>query len=146
MLELELEHKEWTVERALTTREFDLGWMRFPEGSVAGQRRVYIGHAHGRPVVQLVLCWTMTQEGLDRDWGNIEGYRIEIEGEPSITANILFEPPRIEGLSDEKDVMGVLLVGTAMAAVNAIPFVCQAPSGLTTPAGLPMFGARFAVQ
>jgi hypothetical protein len=30
--------------------------------------------------------------------------------------------------------MGVLLLGTAMAAVNAIPSVCTAPSGFTTPA------------
>jgi hypothetical protein len=56
-----------------------------------------------------------------------------------------FETPKIAGLSDETDVMNVLMVGTAMPAVHAIPFVCAAPPGLTTPAKLPVFGARYAV-
>ena len=71
-----------------------------------------------------------------------EGYWIEIEGEPRVEAAISFLPPVTPGLSDEPDVMSVLLVGTAMAAVNAVPFVCEAAPGHTTPAKLPVFGAR----
>jgi 2,4-diaminopentanoate dehydrogenase len=145
MLELELERKEWTVERAAATADIDLGWMTFPKGTVAGQRRSYIGYAHGRPVVTLTTCWTMTFDALDRAWNDPEGYRIEIEGEPRVEATIAFETPKIAGLSDETDVMSVLMVGAAMPAVHAIPFVCAAPPGLTTPTKLPLFGARYAV-
>jgi len=53
--------------------------------------------------------------------------------------------PATPGLSDEPNIMSVLLVGTAMAAVNAIPFVCDARPGHTTPGRLPVFGARHRV-
>lgn len=145
MLELELDKKEASVERAAATRDIDLGWMRFPAGSVAGQRRTYIGHARGRPVIELAICWTMSYDSLDPQWVEPEGFRIEIEGEPRVDATIRFELPRLEGLSDEADVMSVLMVGTAMPAVHAIPFVCDAAPGVTTPAALPVFGARHAV-
>jgi hypothetical protein len=145
MLELELESKEAFVERAVATRDIDVGWMRFPKGTVAGQRRTYLGHARGRPIVELAICWTMSYDALDPQWVEPQGYRLEIEGEPRVDATIRFELPRLEGLSDEPDVMSVLMVGTAMPAVHAIPFVCDAPPGVTTPAGLPIFGARYAV-
>lgn len=145
MLAVELHEKEALVERAAATQDLDLGWMHIPEGSLAGTRRTYRGHVRGRPVVELQVCWTMTHDHLDRDWKLPEGYRIEIEGEPRVEASITFGPSLVEGLSDETDVMGVLLVGTAMAAVNAIPLVCSARPGLTTPARLPVLGARHAV-
>jgi hypothetical protein len=145
MLEMVLDTKEAFVERAAATRDIDLGWMRLPKGTLAGHRRTYVGHAHGRPVIEVHICWTMSNDALDRQWNEPEGYRIEIEGEPRVVANITFEPPRLEGLSVERDPMGVLLVGTAMAAVHAIPFVCAAPPGFTTPAKLPVIAARHAV-
>ena len=40
MLEIQLERKEAYLERAAATRDLDLGWITFPKGSVAGQRRV----------------------------------------------------------------------------------------------------------
>ncbi|MHB1777443.1 MAG: NAD(P)H-dependent amine dehydrogenase family protein [Acidimicrobiales bacterium] len=145
MLEVELDTKEGLVERAIAVRDLDLGWMRFPEGSVAGQRRTYRGLLEGEPVVTLAICWTMSDDGLDPQWSGEEGFRIEIEGEPRVDASVRFGLPLTPGLSDEPDVMGVLMVGTAMAAVHAIPFVCQAAPGLITPADLPIYGARHSV-
>jgi hypothetical protein len=141
MMAVEFDHKEAFVEHLAATKDIDLGWLQIPAGTLGGMRRRYVGHAHGREAVELTICWTMTDE-LDGDWAAFEGYRIEIEGEPRIDATIVYSPPRLEGLSDEKDPMGVLLVGTAMAAVNAIPFVVAAAPGLTTPARLPIFGGR----
>lgn len=145
MLELELETKDAFVERAVATRDLDLGWMRFPKGTVAGQRRTYRGHARGRQVVTLAICWTMSDDGLEPQWSGPEGFRIEIEGEPRVDATIRFELPKTPGLSEEADIMSVLMVGTAMAAVHAIPFVCGANPGVITPADLPIYGARHGV-
>jgi len=146
MLEVELDAKEGVVERAVATRDIDLGWMRFPRGTVAGQRRTYRGYVEGRAIVTLAICWTMSNDGLDPQWSGPEGFRIEIEGEPRVDATVRFGLPLAPGLSDEPDVMSVLMVGTAMAAVHAIPFVCQAAPGLITPADLPIYGARHSLK
>jgi len=145
MLEVQLERKEAYLERAAATRDLDLGWIEFPKGSVAGQRRVYRGFAYGRMVLELSQCWTMSYDALEPQWCEPEGFHIRIEGEPRVDATIRFELPSSPDRSKETDVMGVLLLGTAMAAVNAIPRVCMAPSGFITPASLPASGARFAV-
>jgi hypothetical protein len=145
MLEIQLERKDAYLERAAATRDLDLGWMQFPQGSVAGQRRVYRGYAHDRMVVELSQCWTMSYDALEPQWSEPEGFHITIEGEPRVDATIRFGLPSDPALSKETDVMGVLLLGTAMAAVNVIPSVCRAPSGFITPAALPVSGARFAV-
>ncbi len=145
MLELELDAKEGFVERAVATRDIDLGWTRFPKGTVAGQRRTYRGHAQGRPVTTLAICWTMSDDGLDPQWSGPQGFRIEIEGEPRVDATVRFELPATPGLSDETDIMSVLMVGTAMAAVHALPFVCRAQPGVITPTDLPIYGARHSV-
>ena len=67
------------------------------------------------------MRWSMSRS-LDCDWSDPDGYWIEIEGEPRVEAAVSFLPPVTLGISDEPDVMSVLLVGTAMAAVNAVPF------------------------
>jgi hypothetical protein len=145
MLEVELDTKEAFVEHAVATRDIDLGWICFPKGTVAGQRRTYRGRAKGRAVVTLAITWTMSEYGLNPQWSDPEGFRIEIEGEPRVDATVRFGLPHTAGLSDEPDVMSVLMVGTAMAAVNAIPFVCCAAPGVITLADLPIFGARHSV-
>ena len=144
MLAVELDHKEAFIESAATTSDVDLGWMHIPAGTMAGVTRTYLGHAHGRSIVELRVRWTMSRS-LDCEWSDPEGYWIEIEGEPRVEAAISFLPPLTPGASDEPDVMSVLLVGTAMAAVNAMPFVCEAAPGHTTLAELPVFGARHMV-
>ena len=141
MLAVELDHKEAFIESATTTNDVDLDWMHLPAGTMAGVTRSYLGYAHGRSIVELHVRWTMSPS-LDCEWKDPEGYRIEIEGEPRVEAAISFLPPVLPSLSDERDVMSVLLVGTAMAAVNSLPFVCEAAPGHTTPAQLPVFGAR----
>ncbi|MGO9253285.1 MAG: dihydrodipicolinate reductase, partial [Mycobacterium sp.] len=70
---------------------------------------------------------------------------VEIEGEPRVDAVIRFGPPHNSDLSPDQDVMSLLMVGTAMAAVNAIPYVCQAAPGVITPIDLPVSGTRGAL-
>ena len=145
MLGIELQSKQGLVEHALATRDLELGWITFAKGTVAGQRRTYRGYRNGRVVVELAICWTMSDDALDPQWTDPEGFTVEIEGEPRVDAVIRFGPPHDSTLSDDRDVMSLLMVGTAMAAVNAIPHVCAAPPGVMTPLDLPVSGSRGAL-
>ncbi|OBB03388.1 dihydrodipicolinate reductase [Mycobacteriaceae bacterium 1482268.1] len=145
MLAIELDSRDGVIERAAATQDLDLGWMKLPRGSVAGQRRTYRGFVKGRVVVELAICWTMSDKDLNPQWDDPEGFRIEIEGEPRVEATMRYALPECAELSDETNVMSLLMVGTAMSAVHAVPFVCAAQPGVTTPAQLPVFGARHSV-
>ena len=138
MLGVELDSKEAFVEPAVLTRDLNLGWVDFAAGTVGGQRRTYRGYRSGRPVVELAICWTMSSDALEPQWSDPAGFSVVIEGEPRVDATILFGNPG-------EDVMTVLMDSTAVAAVNAIPFLCEAPPGVITPIDLPVTGSRGAL-
>ncbi|HSS26287.1 MAG TPA: dihydrodipicolinate reductase [Mycobacterium sp.] len=138
MLGAELDSKDAFVEPAVLTRDLNLGWTDFAAGTVGGQRRTYRGYRHGRPVVELAICWTMSNDALDPQWSDPEGFSVVIEGEPRVDATIRFGEPG-------QDQMTVLMASTAVAAVNAIPFVCDAQPGVITPIDLPVIGSRGAL-
>ncbi|ORW44080.1 dihydrodipicolinate reductase [Mycobacterium paraense] len=134
MLGTELDAKEAFVEPAVLTRDLNLGWVDYAAGTAGGQRRTYRGYRGGRPVVELAICWTMSDDALDPKWTDPKGFSVVIEGAPRVDATIRFGRPG-------EDVMTVLMDSTAVAAVNAIPFLCQAPPGLITPIDLPVAGS-----
>ena len=138
MLGAELDAKEAFVENAVLTKDLNLGWVDYAAGTVGGQRRTYRGLRNGRPVVELAICWTMSSDALDPQWVDPEGFSVVIEGEPHVDATIRFGRPG-------EDVMTVLMDSTAVAAVNAIPFVCDAPPGVITPIDLPIIGSQGAL-
>lgn len=146
MLGVTLERKEVVVELAAATSDIDTGWAIYREGTVAGQRRSYRGYSHSRCLVELMLCWTMSTESIDREWNDPEGFRIEIEGEPRVEAHIKYTVPHTAGLSDETDTMSLLMVSTAMTAVHAIPYVCAATPGVVQVSELPVIGARHSAE
>lgn len=139
MLGTELDSKEAFVEPAVLTRDLNLGWVDYAAGTAGGQRRTYRGYRGGRPVVELAICWTMSDDALDPKWTDPKGFSVVIEGEPHVDATIRFGNPG-------EDVMTVLMDSTAVAAVNAIPFVCEAPPGVITPIDLPVTGSRGALK
>jgi hypothetical protein len=139
MLGVELESKDAFVEPAVLTRDLDLGWVNFAAGTIGGQRRTYRGHRGGRPVVELAICWTMSDDALAPQWEDPKGFSVVIEGEPHVDATIRFGNPG-------EDVMTVLMDSTAVAAVNAIPFLCAAQPGVITPIDLPITGSRGALD
>ncbi|OBH60495.1 dihydrodipicolinate reductase [Mycobacterium mantenii] len=138
MLGVELESKDAFVEPAVLTRDLNLGWVDFAAGTIGGQRRTYRGHRGGRPVVELAICWTMSDDALDPHWTDPKGFSVVIEGRPHVDATIRFGHPG-------EDVMTVLMDSTAVAAVNAIPFVCEAQPGVITPIDLPITGSHGAL-
>ena len=85
-------------------------------------------------MIELAICWTMSSDGLDPQWEDPEGFSIVIDGQPYVDATIRFGRPG-------EDAMTVLMDSTAVAAVNAIPFVCDAAPGVITPIDLPVTGS-----
>jgi hypothetical protein len=138
MLGTGLDSKEAFVEPAVLTRDLDLGWVNYAAGTAGGQRRTYRGYRGGRAVVELAICWTMSDDALDPQWTDPKGFSVVIDGEPRVDATIRFGNP-------SEDVMTVLMDSTAVAAVNAIPFVCDAEPGVITPIDLPVAGSRGAL-
>ncbi|BBY04372.1 NAD(P)H-dependent amine dehydrogenase family protein [Mycobacterium seoulense] len=138
MLGAELDSKEAFVEPAVLTRDLDLGWVNYAAGTAGGQRRTYRGYRGGRPVVELAICWTMSDDALDPQWSDPKGFSVVIDGEPRVDATIRFGNPG-------EDVMTVLMDSTAVAAVNAIPFLCEARPGVISPIDLPVTGSRGAL-
>jgi hypothetical protein len=134
MLGVELDSKEAFVEPAVLTQDLNLGWVDYAAGTAGGQRRTYRGYRGGRPVVELAICWTMSDDALDPKWTDPKGFSVVIDGEPYVDATIRFGHPG-------QDVMTVLMDSTAVAAVNAIPFLCEAPPGVVTPVDLPITGS-----
>ncbi len=139
MLGAELDSKEAFVEPAVLTRDLDLGWVHYAAGTAGGQRRTYRGYRGGRPVVELAICWTMSDDALEPQWTDPTGFSVVIEGEPRVDATIRFGKPG-------EDVMTVLMDSTAVAAVNAIPFLCEARPGVITPIDLPITGSPGALD
>ena len=139
MLGTELDSKEAFVEPAVLTRDLDLGWVQYAAGTAGGQRRTYRGLRNGRPVIELAICWTMSDDALDPQWTDPKGFSVVIEGTPRVDAVIRFGNPG-------EDVMTVLMDSTAIAAVNAIPFLCDAEPGVITPIDLPIIGSPGALD
>ncbi|OBH07430.1 MULTISPECIES: dihydrodipicolinate reductase [unclassified Mycobacterium] len=138
MLGTELDTKEAFVEPAVLTRDLNLGWVHYAAGTAGGQRRTYRGYRGGRPLIELAICWTMSDDALDPTWTDPKGFSVVIEGDPRVDATIRFGNPG-------EDVMTVLMDSTAIAAVNAIPFLCEAPPGVITPIDLPVAGSQGAL-
>jgi hypothetical protein len=138
MLGTELDSKEAFIEPAVLTRDLNLGWVDYAAGTAGGQRRTYRGYRGGRPVVELAICWTMSDDALDPKWTDPKGFSVVIDGEPHVDATIRFGKPG-------QDVMTVLMDSTAVAAVNAIPFLCDARPGVITPIDLPLKGSQGAL-
>lgn len=138
MLGVELDSTEAFVENAVLTRDLHLGWTDYAAGTTGGQRRSYRGHRNGHAVIELAICWTMSGDALDPQWEDPEGFSVVIDGEPYVDATIRFGHPG-------QDAMTVLMDSTAVAAVNAIPFLCDAPPGVITPIDLPIIGSRGAM-
>ena len=101
------------------------------KGTVAGQRWEWAGMVNNKKVISHETVWRMHDSVGDK-WprGN---HSITIKGNPNMYVDF--------GANWNSDV----LLSTAVHAVNAVPYVCDAPSGVKTFLDLPMIIARGAV-
>ena len=103
-------------------------------GTVSAQRFAYSGIVNGR---EALTVEHVTRMGADQapEWPTGRGWRVTIEGEPSMTLD-----SRIAVNGEDDTEQGCL--ATAMHAVHAIAPVCAAESGIKTFLDLPMITGR----
>ncbi|MCB2077156.1 MAG: hypothetical protein KDE55_05585 [Novosphingobium sp.] len=96
------------------------------KGTVAGQHYEWTGLSDGKPLVTYHCFWTMGADNIDQPWEcGDSGYRIVIEGDPPM--EVTMKSPPQDG---SRPYLG--LPWTAMAGVNVIGAVCDAPPGVVT--------------
>jgi hypothetical protein len=134
-LGVDLERIDETFERRLATRPIRIGDHVVQPGTMAALRFEVRGLVGGKPAI-VVEHVTRLDDALAPEWPRGNGsYRVMITGTPTMRCEFEFE--------DEKGdhaVGGVLLTATRL--VNAIPAVCQAPSGLLSALDLPLVTGR----
>lgn len=102
------------------------------KGTVAGQHWTWAGVAGGADVIVHETVWRI-HESVAPEWPTGD-HSVTIEGEPRMHVNF-----GAQWISDG-------LQGTAMHAVNAVPYVCDAPSGVKTFLDLPWIIGKGTVQ
>jgi 4-hydroxy-tetrahydrodipicolinate reductase len=103
-------------------------------GTVAAQRTIVDGLRDGRPVVRFFATWYVTAD-LEPAWDvRPTGWRVSVEGDAPLDVELRFP--------FDLDRMAELSPGySANRAVNAVPVVCAAESGIRTTADLPQIVA-----
>lgn len=125
-------------ELALATEEIVLPGATIPAGTVAAQHHEWVGWYGSEPLVIFHAYYTIGNDKIEPDWGcGNTRYRVLIEGNPP--TELTLEGGKLPG--------GPLphpgYVWTAMAAVNAIPAVCEGPPGVVSHRDLGLVTASY---
>jgi 4-hydroxy-tetrahydrodipicolinate reductase len=123
-------------ERRPATQKIDLGFGVIEEGTTAALRFEVQGIVAGSPRI-VVEHVTRLDDDLCPDWPQpvgAGGYRVVVTGTPSYQCDVQMTARTGEGDPG--------VVGTAGRIVNAIPFVCDAPSGLLSALDVPLVTGR----
>jgi hypothetical protein len=122
-------------EKRLTDRDIPVGFGVVRAGTVAAIRIRTSAIVEGREAVVVEHVNRMC-DGIAPEWEKADTagcMRIKIEGDPNISMECsVGDPAKPEELAYDGYVM------TAMRIVNAIPYVCAAPAGITTFRELPL--------
>ena len=132
ILGVELEAIRETYEKRSTLRRLEIAAGTIEAGSVGAVRFETIGVVDGRDAIVIEHVNRMARD-LAPDWPNAERdgvYRIVIEGDPELRCEL--------AVGTEKNFSDQGLVVTTMRAVNAIPYVCDAPPGVISAVDLPL--------
>ena len=122
----------------VTPVDIEMEWGTIPAGHVGAIRFQVYGVSEGRRV-SCIEHVSRTAYDQAPDWpagalGRDTIYRVRIEGRPPLEAEVAL--PVFDGTEDGG------LVGTAMRAVNAIPYVVEARPGVLGPMDVPARGSR----
>lgn len=124
-LEVVLDEIRLDFEYVLTDMDFQTAFGTVPKGTVAGQHYKFSGMVKDKEFIVHETVWR-THESVAPDWATGVSSVI-IEGQPRMQLDF---GENFAWIAD-------VLEGTAMHAVNAIPYVCDAPAGIKTFLDLP---------
>jgi 4-hydroxy-tetrahydrodipicolinate reductase len=108
-------------------------------GTVAALRTVIAGMRRGKVLMSMTPTWYCTT-AIDADWDlRPDGWHVVVEGDAPFEMDLRFTTP-----AEQK--AAVTPGYTAHRAINAIPYVCEAPPGIRTVADLPQIIADLREQ
>ena len=135
-LGVELDEIVCEAEFAQTTADVEMASWTIPAGCVAGVSASWQGRVGDRTVVELGVRWKKGAT-LDPDWViEKDGWTIEVQGLPTVTAALDFLPPPDFEAETIEDFMVIGHIITAVPALNAVPAVVAAEPGIVTYADL----------
>lgn len=143
-LGVELDEIKCVAEYAQTTEDLVMASWTIPAGHVAGVYIRWLGLVDGEPVIEVSVRWKKGQT-LDPDWQlDGDGWKITIDGRPTVNMAVGFLPPQdmIESATSIEDFFELGHIMTAMPPIHAIPAVVAAPPGIATYNDLPLPQAR----
>lgn len=139
-LGIELDDITCVSEYAQTTEDLPMASWTIPAGHVAGVAASWQGRVNGRTVIDINVRWKKGQT-VDPDWQlDGDGWKITIDGRPTVTMTVGFLPPQdmIENATSLEDFFVLGHIMTAMPPIHAIPAVVAAAPGIATYADLPL--------
>lgn len=136
-LGVELDEIVCETEYAQATEDVVMESWTIPAGHVAGVFASWQGRVGSRTVVELNVRWRKGQT-IVPDWTITEGHTIRVDGLPTVTTTLQYSPPPYFEGKTFADFLVVGLVMTALPAINAIPYVVDAPPGIVTYNDLPL--------
>ncbi|HEX2213271.1 MAG TPA: dihydrodipicolinate reductase [Mycobacterium sp.] len=143
-LGIELDEIKCVPEYAQTTEDLVMASWTIPAGHVAGVYASWQGIYQGRTVIDINVRWKKGQT-LEPDWQlDGDGWKITIEGRPTVNMSVGFLPPQdmIENAKTIEDFFVLGHVMTAMPPIHAIPAVVAAAPGIATYNDLPLPNPR----
>jgi 4-hydroxy-tetrahydrodipicolinate reductase len=138
VLRVDLDDVTAVVDFARSPEHFEIAMGSIGRGTIAGYRFQVLGLVGGNPTIAVEHV-TRVRDDVAPEWPTLEpgGFRVQIDGAPSYTVEVKFD-------EDDPNVGGC--TATAARAVNAIPVVCAAPTGVVSFLDLPTICAAGAVR
>ncbi len=149
-LGVKLDRIEQTEEHGITPGGAVIESGSIPPGTIGGIKTRFAGVVRGKPMIIIQLVWVATYdmgEGWPgaKDASNHTQWSVTIEGEPSLRCTFeqatTFEDRHVEQAHTEP-----AMICTAMHAINAIPYVCDASPGIKTFLDLPLMAGRYSLR
>ncbi|MCH9640953.1 MAG: dihydrodipicolinate reductase [Actinomycetia bacterium] len=138
---VKLDRITFDVTFTAATGDSDLGFMRIPEGTVAGVLGYHRGWVGDRNVVNVGFNWIMG-EHVTPPKRLEHGHVVQVFGMPNMRTVLHCLPPKDW---TEPGFMGLGMIYTAMPVTNAVPAVVAAAPGIVTLADLPPITGRAAL-
>lgn len=135
VLGLEIDEVRPAIETGTSAHDVDVAFGILPAGTVVGQILSWTGYHDGRPTLVAEEYWTVTDDIPGWDL-SVDGFlvRVLVDGLPPFRLDLTIDRDRL----GDRDTAAAGQTMVAMTAVNAIPYVLEAPPGVVVP---PVFGA-----